>query len=87
MSYPHILNHSAIAGVTGSSRQLRIDVQHSLLFDIEALARGAQAAIVRPPVGRRQTAGSLSYWHSPGRNGATSHSHCCRRHARGWVYR
>lgn len=39
MIYPHILYHGAIAGVTGSCHQLRIDAQHSLLIDIEALVR------------------------------------------------
>lgn len=33
MSYPHILHHGAIAGVTGSCHQLRIDEQNSLLVD------------------------------------------------------
>jgi hypothetical protein len=37
MIYPHILHHGAIAGVTGPCHQLRIDAQHSLLIDIEAL--------------------------------------------------
>ena len=30
MSYPHILQHGAIAGVTGSCHQLRMDTQQSL---------------------------------------------------------
>ncbi|HRL93823.1 MAG TPA: hypothetical protein PK873_09685 [Pseudomonas sp.] len=33
MGYPQILHHSAIAGVTGSCLQLRIDVEHGLLLD------------------------------------------------------
>ena len=43
MIYPHILQHGAIAGVTGPCHQLRIDAQHSLLVDIEALVRVYEA--------------------------------------------
>ena len=70
MIYPHILHHGAIAGVTGSCHQLRIDAHRSLLIDIdiEALVRGAQAAIVRQPADRRQQSASsihshCGWWH------------------------
>lgn len=43
MSYPHILHHGAISGVTGSCHQLRMDAQHSLLADC-GLFQGAYDA-------------------------------------------
>ena len=43
MSYPHILHHGAMAGVTGSCHQLRMDAQHSLLADC-GLFQGADDA-------------------------------------------
>lgn len=43
MSYPHILHHGAIAGVTGSCNQSRIDEQHSLLVD-RGLFQGAEVS-------------------------------------------
>lgn len=43
MSYPHILHHGAIAGVTGSCHQLRMDEQHSLLVDC-GLFQGAEVS-------------------------------------------
>lgn len=52
MSYPQILHHSAIAGVTGSCIQLRIDAEHCLLVDCGLF----QAAEVSPENG----AGSVS---------------------------
>lgn len=47
MSYPQILHHSAIAGVTGSCIQLRIDAEHCLLVDCGLF----QAAEVSPENG------------------------------------
>lgn len=43
MSYPHILHHGAIAGVTGPCRQLRMDIQQSLLGGC-GLFQGADAS-------------------------------------------
>lgn len=50
MSYPHILNHSATAGVTGSCHQLLIDAQRSL-FAGYGLFQGAKLSPVSGALG------------------------------------
>lgn len=43
MSYPQILHHGAIAGVTGSCHQLQMDAEHGLLIDC-GLFQGAEVS-------------------------------------------
>jgi metallo-beta-lactamase family protein len=43
MSYPQIVHHGAVAGVTGSCHQLQIDAEHGLLVDC-GLFQGAEVS-------------------------------------------
>lgn len=44
MTYPQILHHGAVSGVTGSCHQLQVDAEHALLIDC-GLFQGAETSV------------------------------------------